>query len=254
MSIWMGTFPETEICKRKLYAFFRTQDIKKWVWCREVGKDGYRHIHVRMEWLDHSDSNAFDIWKDWFRSAHLEQARADNWDYEKKDGHYFCWDDTPGKIKQRFGRLRGIQEKVLSILDRTSDREVVLWYDTEGRAGKSFLCGALWERRKGFYAPPYLNSVRDIVQFVASGYDNEEYIVIDLPRAMKWDKSLYAGIEAIKDGLISDPRYNAKTRNIRGVKVLVMSNTKPDFDKLSLDRWVIFEPSYMVTLGTALYL
>lgn len=254
MSLWTATSPEEDLCKRKLYAFFKSQDIKKWTWCREVGKDGYRHIHIRMEWLDKDDSNAFDIWKDWFRSAHLEQARTDSWEYEKKDGHYFSWDDTPGKITERYGSLRGIQKEVLSRLDSTSDREIVLWYDPDGRAGKSFLCGALWERRQAFYAPPYLNNTKDIIQFVASGYNNEPYIIIDLPRAMKWDKTLYTGIEAIKDGLVVDTRYSAKTRNIRGVKVLVMSNTKPVLDKLSSDRWVIYEPSYMVTLGTALYL
>lgn len=240
MSMWIATFPEEELCKRKLYAFFKTQDIKKWVWCREVGQNGYRHIHVRFEWLNHNNSDVFTTWKEWFYSAHLEPGNTDSWDYEKKSGHYFCWDDTGDKIKQRFGPLRGIQKAVLSALDKSGDREIVLWYDPEGNSGKSFLCGALWERRIGFYAPPYLNGVKDIVQFIASGYNQEKYIIIDLPRAMKWDKSLYAGIEAIKDGLIADPRYSAKTRNIRGVKVLVMSNTKPDFDKLSKDRWRMF--------------
>lgn len=243
MSIWMATIPESECCARKIQAFIKTQDIHKWIWGREIGDLGYRHIQFRFQWLDKDSTDAFKIWKDWFHSAHLEVARNDDWDYECKEGHYFRWDDNQDKIRQRFGPYRGNQKEVLDILDRTNDRQIVLWYDPNGQSGKSWLCGALYERRLGYYCPPYLNNVKEIVQFVASGYDQEPYIVIDLPRAMKWDNSLFAGIEAIKDGLIAEPRYHASTRNIRGVKVLVMSNTRPKLDKLSIDRWVIYEPS-----------
>lgn len=243
MSTWIATIPEADVCKRKIYKFFDTQDIKKWVWCRETGKDGYRHIHIRFEWLDRDKPDAFSIWKDWFRSAHIEYARTDCWDYEKKQGHYFCWDDTEDKLVERFGPLRENQKEILALLDRTNNREIVCYVDEIGGMGKSHLCGALWERRIGFYCPPFLNGVKDIVQFVASGYDQEKYIIIDMPRDMKWNKDLYTGIEAIKDGLVVDCRYSAKTRNIKGVKVLVLTNTRPRLDRLSADRWVFYEPS-----------
>lgn len=244
MSVWIATIPRTEATKRKIMAFIDSQDIHKWVIGREVGKNGYEHWQCRFEWLDKDSPDAFKIWKDWFYSAHIEPARqTDNWNYEKKEGRYFAWNDNKDKTRQRYGPLRRNQSEVLALLDKTNDRQIVLWHDKNGNMGKSFLCAALWERRLGYYCPPYLTSVKEIIQFVASGYDEEPYIVIDLPRAMKWDKSLYAGIEAIKDGLIAEPRYHAETRNIKGVKVLVMSNTRPDLDKLSEDRWVIYEPS-----------
>lgn len=243
MSTWIATIPRTETTKRKLRLFFKSQDIKKWVYGRETGEGGFEHIQLRFEWLDKDDGDAFPIWKDWFYSAHLEVARTDSWEYEKKSGRYFCWNDTPGKIAQRYGPYRECQREVLRILNNTNDRQIVLWYDGTGNHGKSWMAGSLWERRLGYYCPPYLNGVKEIVQYVASGYDEEPYIIIDLPRAMKWDSSLYAGIEAIKDGLIAESRYHAQTRNIRGVKVLVMSNTRPKLDKLSSDRWVIYEPS-----------
>lgn len=243
MSVWIATIPRSEATKRKLHLFIESQDIHRWVYGRETGKGGYEHYQFRFEWLDKDDPDAFVIWKDWFYSGHLELARTDNWNYEKKSGRYFCWDDTPGKILQRYGPLRPVQTEVLSKLDATNDREIVLWYDQKGRAGKSFLCGALWERRQGYYCPPYLNTVKEIIQYVASGYDGEPYIVIDMPRDLKWTNALYTGIEAIKDGLVAEPRYSAHTRNIKGVKVLVLSNTKPRLDRLSEDRWVIYEPS-----------
>lgn len=243
MSTWIATIPRSEATKRKLKLFIKSQDIHRWVYGRETGKGGYEHYQIRFEWLDKDDPDAFKIWKDWFYSGHLELARTDSWDYEKKSGRYFCWNDNSDKIKQRYGTLTRTQQEVLDILNRTNDRQIVLFYTADGGYGKSWLCGSLWERRLAYYCPPYLNGVKEIVQYVASGYDEEPYVVIDLPRAMKWDNSLYAGIEAIKDGLIAESRYHAQTRNIRGVKVLVMSNTLPRLDKLSEDRWVIYEPS-----------
>lgn len=241
MSTWIATIPKSEATKRKLRLFFKSQDIHRWIYGREKGKGGYEHYQVRFQWLDDDNPDAFKIWKDWFYSAHIEVARTDCWDYETKEGRYFKSDDTEQILQVRYGSLRRTQLEVLSWLDRTNDREILLWHSPKGREGKSYLCNKLWETRRAYYTPPYLNSVKDIIQFVASGYSGEEYIVIDLPRAMKWDTSLYAGIEAIKDGLVTDTRYSAKTRNIRGVKVMVMSNVKPKLDRLSADRWVIYE-------------
>lgn len=241
MSQWIATIARTEATKRKLRLFFKSQDIHRWVYGREKGKNGYQHYQVRFEWLDHDNPDAFKTFKDWFYSAHLEYARADNWDYEKKDGRYYTSNDTDEILRIRYGSITGTQREVLSWLDKTNDREILLWYDAQGRSGKSYLCNKLWETRRAYYCPPYLNGVKDLIQFVASGYNGEEYIVIDLPRAMKWDVSLYAGIEAIKDGLVTDARYSARTRNIRGAKVIVMSNSKPKLDRLSADRWLIYE-------------
>lgn len=243
MSLWVGTIPRSETTKRKLRLFIESQDIHRWVYGRETGKSGYEHIQIRFEWLDKDNPDAFIIWKDWFYSGHIELARTDSWEYEKKSGRYFCWDDTPGKITQRYGPLRHNQIQVLELLHETRDREILVWYDPIGGAGKSHLCGALWERRQAYYCPPYLSSVKEIIQFVASGYNQEPYIIIDLPRDIKWNTALYAGVEAIKDGLIAEPRYNAQTRNIKGVKVLVLCNTMPKLDRLSVDRWKIFAPS-----------
>jgi len=77
------------------------------------------------------------------------------------------------------------------------------------------------------------------IQDREDGRPPRRYVVIDIPRTWKWSKDLYCAIETIKDGLIVDPRYSARPINIRGVKVLVLSNDRPSLDKLSVDRWVV---------------
>lgn len=244
----MLTIPREQATKRKIFAFLEDNDIHTWVVGREQGKNGYQHWQIRFESSainDDKEETGFKIIKDWFNEAHIEKEASDNYEYEKKEGRYFASDDNEDKIIQRYGQLRPNQRRALDILRLTNDRQIELWIDRKGCSGKSWLCGSLYERRLGFYCPPYLGSVKEIVQWVASGYRGEPYIVIDLPRDIKWSSSLYAGIEAIKDGLVADPRYHATTRNIRGVKVLVLANTCPKLDRLSIDRWVIYEPSSM---------
>lgn len=73
--------------------------------------------------------------------------------------------------------------------------------------------------------------------FVCSAYNNEGLIIIDLPRARKPTKELYETIEEVKDGLVFDHRYNGKTRDVRGVKMIVFTNHKLDLNQLSRDRW-----------------
>lgn len=117
----------------------------------------------------------------------------------------------------------------------------MVWVDTKGNVGKSWLCGALYERGLACIVPPTIDTVTKMMQWVASGYRGEPYIVIDIPRSWKWSKELYTAVESIKDGLVYDTRYSAKMRNIRGVKVLCLTNETPKLDKLSVDRWVFFD-------------
>lgn len=88
-----------------------------------------------------------------------------------------------------------------------------------------------------------IGSAESMIKDVASkmSKDRRPIVVIDVPRATKWNSQLYEAIEVIKDGLIDDPRYSSNALNIKGVKVLVMCNTKPKLDKLSEDRWVIID-------------
>lgn len=214
---------------------FCKNSCKKWVIGFEKGKGGYEHYQVRL-----STSLSFEGLKTVFPKAHIEKC-TDTWNYEKKEGHYICWNDTREIQTARFGRLRENQRRIVRSCIRQSNRSITVVYDPCGGSGKSWLARNLYERGKAQYVPPYLNSVKDIIQFVASGYGEEGIICIDLPRSWKWSKELYTGIEAIKDGLVFDGRYSARTRDIYGVKVLVFTNNKPSLDALSADRWDLLD-------------
>lgn len=243
MTVWMVTCPRENVSKKRWFKFFEFYDIHKWVLGRETGRGGYKHWQVRFQTtaFDKADKveDILEI-KEWFKQAHILKA-SDTWDYETKSGDYFRDDDNDEILLQRFGKFRDVQQRVIDTVYGTSDREVVVWCTEEGNVGKSWMCGALWERREAHYVLPQ-NTAKGLIQDCASEViqnGKRPIIVIDIPRTWKWTEELYCAIESIKDGLIKDPRYGSRTINIRGTKLLILCNSRPQLDKLSRDRWVI---------------
>lgn len=211
-------------------------DIHKWIIAKETGNDGYKHWQIRLR-----SRYDWDKMKQEFgEKAHIEKG-SDDWEYEKKEGNYICSDDTADTLYARFGELRENQSRIIRNLRKQSDREVDVIFDSVGNSGKTFLIRALYNRGRAFFVPPTITDGKAIIQYVASGYRREPIIAIDVARSTRWNNALYIAIETIKDGLIYDARYHTTTRDIHGVKVLVMCNTKPKLDKLSIDRWRLFD-------------
>lgn len=237
--VYMFTCPYSKHVWLSLQDWLQEQDSHKWVVAKETGKGGYRHIQARFAVAELKDER-WDEVKRRFPGAHIEEA-SNNWEYERKEGRYLTSEDTPEIRQQRFGKLWPTQKLAISILESTSDREIMVWVSHEGNEGKSWLVGHLYEVGKACIVPPTIDTVKGMMQWVASAYRGEPYIVIDIPRSWKWSEQLYVAIESIKDGLVYDTRYTARLKNIRGVKVMVMTNNDPKLDKLSIDRWVFFD-------------
>lgn len=232
-TIYMITAPRNRILKREWKEIIKTHDIHKWIIAKETGQGGYEHWQVRL-----ATNLTFEQLKNIFPEAHIEQSTE--WsDYERKEANYVCSEDTSDILRCRYGKLRENQRKILQQVYAQSDRGIHVVFDERGGSGKSFLCRWLFERNIGFYVPPTVRTTQGIIQFVASGYRGQRIIVIDIPRSSRWTNELYEGIEAIKDGLVYDTRYSAKMKDIWGVKILCLTNTRPKLSALSTDRWNI---------------
>lgn len=96
----------------------------------------------------------------------------------------------------------------------------------------------LWETGQAHYIRNKTSADR-IIADLCSKMEKERrpYVLIDIPRAAKVTDGLIEALESIKDGLLDDDRYSGTTINVRGVKVLVMTNNKiENLSKLSRDR------------------
>lgn len=63
-----------------------------------------------------------------------------------------------------------------------------------------------------------------------------------MPRGMKKDKlaDFYSGIEVIKNGVAYDKRYTAQKIRFNRPRVFVFTNTLPEFNLMSKDRWKVW--------------
>lgn len=237
---WMITKPRNpareSIEEVSILQWILNRDVHKWIVAKERGTFGYDHWQIRVQC-----NLTFDEMKQEFgENAHIEEA-SDNYEYERKEGNFVCSSDTNAIMQCRFGELRPNQRAILDRVHDQGDRQVTVVVDHKGNNGKSWLCRYLYENGSGLYVPPTITTPQGIIQFVASAYRGEEIVIIDIPRSTRWNPNLYVAVETIKDGLVFDARYSAKTRNIYGVKVLVMCNTKPNVTKLSADRWDLID-------------
>lgn len=232
-----------------LSEFYETYDGKRYTVGIEKGRRGTKHAQIRIEFSGNPEIEfiGFDEKKvkvdHFFEACRMNKAhceKSENWsDYEGKDGFYITNNDTSEVRNQRFGKPTQLQQAVLNVLRNNNDRQVTVWYDAKGNSGKSWLTGHLWEKSQAHYVR-LVGSAESMIKDVASKMTKQRrpIVVIDIPRAKEWNDEIYEAIEVIKDGLIDDPRYQANALNIRGTKVLVMTNRNPRLTKLSEDRWI----------------
>lgn len=228
----MVTAP-ARVHKRQLKIMLEENDVKRYVVGRERGKGGYEHWQIRLQT---SNRSFFDWMQANIPEAHCEQAN-DVWEYERKEGRFWCSEDTNEIRAVRFGQLTKAQKGIIQTLRSQNDRQVDVWYDPKGNHGKSWLSVHLYETGKALIVPRASTTSEKLSAFICSAWKGEQIIVIDIPRASKPTVALYETIEEIKDGLVFDHRYSGKTRNIRGTKIAVFTNHKLDLKQLSNDRW-----------------
>lgn len=137
--------------------------------------------------------------------------------------------------------LRPWQDTVLSWCSQEDDRSIKVIYDTIGNSGKSIFSEFLEYKGLALEIPP-MRHMEDIMQCVMGQHIAKAYL-IDMPRAMKKDKlgDFYSGLEALKNGIAYDKRYAFKKVRFDRPQVIVFTNTLPDFNMLSADRWEIWE-------------
>lgn len=224
--------------KKVLKIMLERWDIHDWIIGKEKGKGGFEHYQIRG-----SISGDFEAFFQWHIQNgygwHIEKSNTGPFEcsYERKEGHYWTSYDTVEIRKVRFGRINPRQKHILGWLDSQSDREIDVWLDPSGNHGKSWLAIHLWETGRALVIPRSASTPERLSAFVCSAWKGERIIIIDIPRAQKIDPKLYETIEELKDGLVFDHRYSGKTRNVRGTKILIFTNTPLDTKKLSKDRW-----------------
>lgn len=127
--------------------------------------------------------------------------------------------------------LRTWQQEVVTCLEEQNDRQVLWIYDSEGNHGKTYL-GKYLLSKGAFYV------TQGKSEDISYAYDFQSIVVFNMSRGS--DYMPYTLMENLKDGTIFSPKYQSQLKICRTItRVLVMSNSMPKQESLSLDRWVI---------------
>lgn len=135
---------------------------------------------------------------------------------------------------------RHYQKMIIHIIESVPDERTVFWfYDRLGNTGKTQFTKYLLTKYKIVYLSK--GKYSDICHLMMNEDMNiKNAVIIDLPRN-NGNKVSYDAIEAIKGGMICSTKYEGGFKIFNSPHVIIFSNELPETNKLSEDRWRVFD-------------
>lgn len=130
------------------------------------------------------------------------------------------------------------QKEILDLIKTEPDDRKVHWYwSNEGGLGKSQFAKYLVAKENCLFFEE--GKKADIMKLIYDApEDRLEKIVIDVPRANGNNVS-YKSVESIKNGMIYSSKYEGGYKLFNSPHLIVFANMPPQYDQLSIDRWVV---------------
>lgn len=216
---------------------------KRYIFQEEKGESGTPHLQgcielkTRMRWSEFKLNP----------TIHWEPTKDKlaSWKYCQKDetrsGGVYEW---PMKAKLKvIDSLKPFQQKIVDIVTSEPDDRTIHWiWDKEGNNGKTVLCKYLVHMYQSIICTG--GRYEDIACMLAMEVKNDRDLnekfsfIMNIPRDVK--NVSYKGLESVKDGLITSSKYESSTLVFNSPHVIVFSNSEPDYEKLSSDRWKVY--------------
>ena len=243
-------------CDKEPWTAFFKSYAKKWAFQKEQGASGYLHGQGRFSLTTKKRLDELKVLMDAnsLSGYHLSPTSATT----AKSGDLFYvvkmdtrvegpWTDkdveeekimTKQLKKIMDGTLYPYQKSIVEYLKEWEDRKILCIIQPSGDVGKSGFCEYLEYKDLAFEIPA-MNDMQDIMQCVMGLPKKWTAFTIDMPKAMKKDRlaPFFAGLESLKNGVAYDKRYAFKKRRMDRPHIIVFTNSMPDTDLLSEDRW-----------------
>lgn len=242
---WDFTIGEEHVTQKDLKEWLKEVS-KKWTFQLEKGSiSGYSHYQGRLS----LKVKARKVEKKWeqihFSPTSTENSENDFYVSKSETRIEGPWKNTdteiyiPRQIRE-IETLMHWQKYVISKSDIWDTRKINIIVDPKGGHGKTILKGYMRAHNLG-RPLPFCNDYQSLMRMVMDMPTARCYI-IDIPKAINKDRlyQLYAGIESVKDGYAYDDRYSFKEKYFDCPNIWVFTNTVPDLEMLSSDRWNIY--------------
>jgi len=166
-----------------------------------------------------------------------ETRKSGPWS-DKDELHYI-----PRQYRGLTDRLKPWQKVIWDSADWWEDRIINVIVDDKGCQGKSTIASLMDLHGRGIDCQ-VTNDKEKLIQSLADVLMNKECrvprtVLVDIPRSDRQDKlfGLYAAIEQIKKGKVTDTRYSYKEWWFDSPVVWVFCNEAPSPGYVSRDRW-----------------
>lgn len=115
------------------------------------------------------------------------------------------------------------------------DRKVIFVVDKDGGKGKTWFAKhyTKWHENAQFMEPAKKADMAYALQ------DDLKVLFLNVTRTTeeKNHDYLYSFVESVKDGMVFSPKYESRMKYYDKVHVVVMTNSEPNYDLLSSDRY-----------------
>jgi len=228
---------------------------KKYTFQLEKSNSGYLHYQGRISLIKKRRLNeALKLIKPHFEKIHLSITSNNG----KEDDFYCLKEDTrvegtvphsdtdpvPTYMPRQIREVEKLYPWQLEVIAKSKiwdTRTINIIWDTSGNIGKSTLVSYMGVNNLARQLP-FCNDYKDIMRMVMDMPTSQAYL-IDMPRAINKEKlfQMYSAIETIKGGYAFDDRYHFKDKYFDCPNVWVFTNSLPDAELLSADRWKYWE-------------
>lgn len=122
-----------------------------------------------------------------------------------------------------------------STSNKRDDGQLTVFLNRNGNCGKSMLQDKLY-KESGACEFPNAKTAD-----IARAYCYEEMVNFNFARSTDMDKVNYRVIEDLSDGKIFSSKYESGMKRVPKPKINVFCNRMPNVERLSMDRWNIYE-------------
>jgi len=233
----INNYTEEQVCQLKSYL---PKICNKAKFGEEVGESGTPHIQGYIS-LTKKERMTGLVKLEVFKGASFRPCRNEEAliEYVGKGNNIWSY-GLPIPIKI-ITNLYPWQKKIEDLFFTEPDDRSVYWFwESKGNVGKSAFCKYMFVKHKVLIVRG--GKLADIMNIVFNtDMDKCRMIIFDLPRGTG-NKISYTSLEAIKDGFITNTKYETGCKAFNPPHLVVFANFEPDdIDRLSKDRWKIEE-------------
>jgi hypothetical protein len=180
-------------------------------------------------------------WKNIFETAKVDLEAALNIDGEVAIKHYHQLkaindDYNKPKMVATLPELRDWQKIVIAKLENQSERRILFVVDEAGGKGKSVLAKHLMTENAAWACQG--GKINDLM----FAYDtNAKIVIFDMARCNNPDYYPWNFMENLKNGWFTSTKYKGGMKMFPAPKIIVFMNEEPPRNKLSIDRYDVFQ-------------